>query len=250
MVMSPVSLLIASMAIQRNTQQPNTVSKVTTIPTSSSSSSAALGRREFGLVTAFGSAASVMFLGAVGVVPLTGAAAAHAFDGSGSSASSGYNPATKAEKVRRYKQRIVADVRDFNRLGQALSNGEAGADSKAWVNFFIAFQRREPDEFGRTFAALVDLRGLPTKKKYEYEGGDGLLLATSFTKPGKPSENTPAVKSWNKVFKTFDAIEAAGTGKKGDAAKARAEWEKTKPLLEQYLADVELPGTLSDPIYN
>jgi len=142
----------------------------------------------------------------------------------------------------------VADVRDFNQLGKALANDQAGESSKAWINFFIRYQRREPDEYGRSYAALIDLRGLPTPKKYEYEGGDGLLLATSFTKSGKPPENTPAVKSWNKLFKTFDAIEAAGG--KGDAAKARAEWEKTKPLLEQFLADVELPGDLNDPMYN
>lgn len=170
---------------------------------------------------------------------------AWAFDGSGASASAGYNPLTKSAKMKGYKDRVVADVRDFNTLGKAIEAGET--EGKAWVNFFITFQRREPDEFGRAYAALVDLRGLPTKKKYEYEGGDGLLLATLFTKPGKPNDNTPAVKSWNKLFKNFDVIEAAG--KKGDAAKAKVEWIKTKDAFEQYLADVELPGDLSDPIY-
>lgn len=176
------------------------------------------------------------------------AASAQAFDGSGASASSGYNPTTKAERVRGWKQRVVADAKDFNRLGDALKNGQAGETSSEWISFFIQFQRREPDDVGRTYGALVDLRGLPTKKKYEYEGGDGLLLATSFTKAGKPPENTPAVKAWNKLFKQFDAIEAAG--KKGNAASALVEWEKTKPLFEEYLNSVELPGSLSDKIYN
>ena len=138
-----------------------------------------------------------------------------AFDGSGASASSGYNPTTKAERIRRWKERVIADVQDFNQLGSALRNGQAGDSSKEWISFFIQFQRRKPDAVGRTYGALVDLRGLPTKKKFEYEGGDGLLLAGSFTKAGKPPENTPAVKAWNKLFKQFDTIEAAG--RKGDA---------------------------------
>jgi hypothetical protein len=50
---------------------------------------------------------------------------------------------------------------------------------------------------------------LPTKKKNEYEGGDGLLLANTFTKAGKPPDNTPAMKAFVKLAKTFDAIEAA-----------------------------------------
>ena len=171
-----------------------------------------------------------------------------AFDGSGASASSGYNPTTKAERIRRWKERVIADVQDFNQLGLALRNGQAGDSSKEWISFFIQFQRREPDAVGRTYGALVDLRGLPTKKKFEYEGGDGLLLAGSFTKAGKPPENTPAVKAWNKLFKQFDAIEAAG--RKGDASSALVEWQKTKPLLEDYLNCVELPSSLSDKIYN
>jgi hypothetical protein len=168
-----------------------------------------------------------------------------AFDGSGASASAGYSPATKAEKKKKFKERIVADVKDFNKLGQAIDKGDT--QGSAWLNFFIIFQRREPDEVGRTYAALVDLRGLPTKKSNEFEGGDGLLLANTFTKPGKPPDNTPAVKSFLKLSKTFDAIEAAG--KTGDAAKAKNAWLKTGELLSQYLTDVELPGDLKDPIY-
>ncbi len=269
MVASPVLILLSSMAILRsNSQDKDSFSVPTTLP---------LTRRDFGdwsLRSSLGLSmvsSSVVTRTATTTTSTTTAAASAAattvaagfvvdmtayplptlaFDGSGSTALAGYNPSTKAEKVRGYKQRVIADVCDFNRLGQSLTAGEPTGDkgSKAWVNFFIPYQRREPDEFGRTYAALVDLRGLPTKKKYEYEGGDGLLLATSFTKPGKPSENTPAVKSWNKLFKTFDAIEMAG--KKGDAGKARVEWEKTKPLLEQFLLDVELPGDLNDPLYN
>lgn len=197
-------------------------------------------RRDFGHEVSKGAAVVAAGWG------VTDGRLAWAFDGSGASASAGYNPLTKAEKMKAFKQRVVADVKDFKALGKAIEAGET--DGKAWVNFFIQFQRREADEVGRTYAALVDLRGLPTKKKYEYEGGDGLLLATLFTKPGKPNENTPAVKSWNKLFKNFDGIEAAG--KNGDAGKAKAEWEKTKLFFEQYLTDVELPGDLNDPMYN
>ena len=176
---------------------------------------------------------------------VTGIEPALAFDGSGASASAGYSPATKAEKKKKFKERIVADVKDFNKLGQAIDKGDSQGPS--WTNFFIIFQRREPDEVGRTYAALVDLRGLPTKKSNEFEGGDGLLLANCFTKPGKPPDNTPAVKSFLKLSKTFDAIEAAG--KNGDAAKAKNAFLKTSELLSQYLTDVELPGDLKDPIY-
>ena len=116
-----------------------------------------------------------------------------------------------------------------------------------WVNFFIIFQRREADSFGRTYAALVDLRGLPTKKAKEFEGGDGLLLANTFTKAGKPPDNTPAVKSFKNLSTTFDAIQAAG--KTGDAKMAKAAWLKTSELLSKYLSDVELPSDLKDPIY-
>lgn len=253
MVMNLVSLWIASLAMHNKIphHQPYSEASLSSVATTTP-----LGRRDFGrlsLTTATSTTATAAFvvLGASCSFPLP---SAWAFDGSGASASSGYNPATKAEKVRGWKKRIVADVHDFNQLGAALSQAETGVDitkTKAWINFFIPFQRREPDEYGRAYAALVDLRGIPTKKKYEYEGGDGLLLATSFTKPGKPSENTPAVKAWNQLFKTFDAIEAAGTGKGGgDVKKARAAWEATKPLLEQYLASVELPGNLNDPTYN
>lgn len=170
---------------------------------------------------------------------------AHAFDGSGSSVSSGYNPATKAEQKRRYKDRVAADVRDFLVLGKAIDAGET--EGNAWVNFFITFQRREPDEVGRTYAALADLRGLPTKKANEFEGGGGLLLANTFTKAGKPPDNTPAVKSFLKLSKSFDAIEVAG--KKGDAAKAKQAWEGTSVLFSQYLSDVEMPASLDDPLY-
>lgn len=168
-----------------------------------------------------------------------------AFDGSGASASSGLNPASKAEKKRGYQTRVVADVKDFVKLGEAIDQGTT--EGPVWANFFITFQRREPDAVGRTYAALVDLRGLPTKKKNEYEGGDGLLLANTYTKAGKPPDNTPAVKSFKKVSATFDDIFVAG--KAGDAKKAKAAWVKTSELLSQYLADVDLPSDLKDPLY-
>jgi hypothetical protein len=181
----------------------------------------------------------------VAVVSITTPFSAFAFDGSGASVSAGYSPATKSEKKKKFKQRIIADVKDFIVLGQAIDKGET--KGPAWANFFITFQRREPDEAGRTYAALVDLRGLPTKKSHEFEGGDGLLLAKTFTKPGKPPDNTPAVKSFVKLSKTFDAIEAAGNA--DDISKANKAWLKTSELLSQYLSDVELPGDIKDPIY-
>eukprot|EP00525_Craspedostauros_australis_P002982 CAMPEP_0198123836 /NCGR_PEP_ID=MMETSP1442-20131203/38474_1 /TAXON_ID= /ORGANISM="Craspedostauros australis, Strain CCMP3328" /LENGTH=266 /DNA_ID=CAMNT_0043783111 /DNA_START=52 /DNA_END=852 /DNA_ORIENTATION=+ len=171
--------------------------------------------------------------------------AANAFDGSGSTASSGMSPATKIAQRKAYQERVVADVRDFNALGVAIATGETSGN--AWVNFFIPFQRREPDALGRSYAALADFRGAPTPDPKVFEGGCGLLLATSFTKAGKPPDNTPAVKSFNKVYRTFDAVQTAG--KKGDVAKAKVEYEKIKPLLTQYLADVDLPPDLADPIY-
>jgi hypothetical protein len=191
---------------------------------------------------------SVTTATSVGLIVLSSSftpSVATAFDGSGSSAYAGRSPATKAELKRQYKDRIVADVKDFVSLGKAIDQGET--EGRAWISFFITAQRREPDAVGRTYAALVDLRGLPTKKANEFEGGDGLLLANTFTKAGKPPDNTPAVRSFLKLSKAFDAIEAAG--KSGNASKAKQEWEKTKSLLEVYLADVELPGSITDPLY-
>ena len=214
---------------------PETKSGINKNPSSTSTS-----RREY-LCQSVATATSV---GAIVVSSFT-ASVATAFDGSGSSAYAGRSPATKAELKRQYKDRIVADVKDFVLLGKAIDQGET--EGRSWINFFITAQRREPDAVGRTYAALVDLRGLPTKKANEFEGGDGLLLANTFTKAGKPPDNTPAVRSFLKLSKTFDAIEAAG--KSGSASKAKQEWEKTKSLLELYLVDVELPGSISDPLY-
>ena len=165
--------------------------------------------------------------------------ATRAFDGSGSSAYAGRTPASKIELVKGYKERVIADVRDFNALGKAIERGETDGD--AWVNFFIEFQRREPDSVGRTYAALADLVGIKDVS------GCGILLASSFTKPGKPSEGTPAVKKFNSIAKVFDPIKAAG--KKGDIAKAKVAWEKAGESLEKYLEAVELPSSLSDPIF-
>lgn len=75
-----------------------------------------------------------------------------------------------------------------------------------------------------------------------------MLLANTYTKAGKPPDNTPAVKSFKKLSASFDAIEAAG--KSGDAKQASAAWGKTKELFEAYLADVEMPSSLADPLYN
>ena len=168
-----------------------------------------------------------------------GKQASIAFDGTGSSAYSGRTPASKSELLKGYKDRVTADVRDFNALGKAIDRGETDGD--AWVNFFIEFQRREPDSVGRTYAGLVDLIGIKDVS------GCGILLASSFTKPGKPSEGTPAVKQFNSIAKVFEPIKAAG--KKGDAVKAKAAWVKAGDSLSKYLEVVDLPSNLADPIY-
>jgi hypothetical protein len=187
-----------------------------------------LGRRDFGLITG-----SIIAL----------SQPAPAFAGSGSSAYAGRSPASNAERRKSYQERVAADVRDFIRLGAAISNGET--DGGAWINFYITLPRKEPDAVGRIYGALLDFRGLPAGR--EFEGGDGLLLASSFTKPGKPPGNSPAVKSFNKLSKSFEPIEVAG--KKGDAVKAKTEWENASALLSQYLADVNMPASLADPLY-
>jgi hypothetical protein len=186
-----------------------------------------------------------------------------AFDGAGSSAYSGRSPASKAALKKQWQDRVAADVQDFNALGGAIINSAGQVESQgqgqaegqgqllgqaAWVNFFIEQQRREPDAVGRTYAALVDFRGLPTGgSKTSFEGGDGFLLANAFTKTGKPPETTLAVKSFHKLSKAFDPLRAAG--EKGDVAKTKTEWQKTSALLSQYLVDVDMPGDLNDPRY-
>lgn len=162
-----------------------------------------------------------------------------AFDGSGSSAYSGKNAASKADLKKSYQKRIIADVRDFVILGNAISEGKV--DGIAWVNFFIEFQRREADESGRTYAALVDLVGSKDLS------GCGILLASSYGKPGKPAESLPTVKKYNAMAKSFDSIKAAG--KKGDLAKAKSSWMKASEVLSEFLESVELPSSLKDPIY-
>ena len=111
---------------------------------------------------------------------LTSAPKAFAFDGSGSNAYSGKGVTSKADLKKSYQRRVVADIKDLKRLGVAIQKGETEGD--AWVDFFIPYQRREPDSSGRTYAAFVDLVG---NKELS---GCGTLLAASFAKPGKPSE--------------------------------------------------------------
>ena len=168
---------------------------------------------------------------------------ANAFEGTGSSAYSGKNPASVLARRKSYQARVTEDVKDFVRLGAAINRGET--DTDPWLFFFFPYERREPDATGRTFAACADFIGHLDGR--ERVGGDGYLLASTFTKAGKPPENTPAVKSYNPLPKAFDAIEAAG--KKGDAKKAKEAYEKAAFLFSKYLADVELPGDLSDPLY-
>lgn len=166
-------------------------------------------------------------------------AIASAFDGGGSSAYSGRTPLEKAAKAKGYKDRIVADVKDFNTLGAAITKGETEGD--AWVGFFIQYQRREPDSVGRTYAALLDLIGV------EKSGGSALLLATTFTKPNKPPQNTPQFKLAESLLVGFEPIKTAGQA--GDIKKATKAYAKAAAALSQYLESVELPGDLSDPLY-
>ena len=63
---------------------------------------------------------------------INGISAANAFDGSGSSAYAGRTPASKAELKKSYQSRVVADVKDFKALGDAIqSKGET--DGEAWL---------------------------------------------------------------------------------------------------------------------
>ena len=74
------------------------------------------------------------------------------------------------------------------------------------------------------------------------------MLAASFTKSGKPPDNTPAVKACSMLAPTFEPIRIAG--EKGDAAKARKSWEAASVPFSNYLKQVELPSELSDPLCN
>ena len=167
---------------------------------------------------------------------LTRGSAAVAFDGSGSSA---YSAASRGELVKGYRPRIVADVTDFNALGAAIDRGET--DGEEWVAFFIPFQRREPDAVGRTYAAQVDLAG------ENGASGVGLLLAGSFGKKGKPIEGLPQVKKFLALANSFPSIKAAG--KAGDASKAKKAWLKASEAFTAFLQEVDLPASLSDPLY-
>lgn len=166
-------------------------------------------------------------------------AIANAFEGSGSSAYSGRTPLEKAAKAKSYRDRIIADVKDFNSLGAAINKGETDGDS--WIGFFIPYQRREADSVGRTYAALLDLIGV------EKSGGAALLLATTYAKPNKPPQNLPQYKKYDALLKIFDPIKAAGQA--GDAKKASKEYGKAAAALSDYLESVELPSDLSDPLY-
>jgi len=188
-----------------------------------------VSRRDFGLTISSAGAAAV--LGAP--------QQSLAFEGSGSSAFTGKTAVSKAELQKSYKTRIAADVKDFNSLGAAIRKGETEGD--AWVNFFIPFARREPDNVGRAYAALADLVGAPDRS------GCGYLYAASFVKPGKPPENSPGVKKYSTLAKTFDAIKA--DGKKGDAAKAEKDWGKSSVAFSDFLAEVGMPASLSDDLY-
>jgi len=165
---------------------------------------------------------------------------ASAFDGQGSSSFSGRTPATQAAKAKAYRDRIAADVKDFNTLGAAIDRGETSGDG--WVAFFIQFQRREPDAVGRMYAAQIDLTGLEGGG-----GGAGLLLSSTYAKPNKPPDNLPQYKKYNALVKTLDPIKSAG--KAGDATKAKKEWTKASVALSDYLEAVDMPSDLSDPLY-
>lgn len=163
----------------------------------------------------------------------------NAFDGSGSTAYVGKKAKTKEELALAYKARVIEDVKDFNTLGAAIDRGETDGDD--WVAFFVQFQRREPDPFGRTYAARLDLVG------EDGLGGSGLLLAGTFAKKGKPIDGLPQVKKFNALAKSLAPIQSAA--KKGDASKAKKEWVKASVVLSEYLQEVDLPASLSDPLY-
>ena len=84
---------------------------------------------------------------------------AFSFEGSGSSVSSGYNPASALARRKAYQDRVVADMKDFNRLGASIAAGETSGSP--WVSFFIQFPRKQTDDVGRSYAALCDFRGVP-----------------------------------------------------------------------------------------
>ena len=186
------------------------------------------------LQTCTSTIASAALLQTIAPVP------AQAFDGAGSSSYAGRTPASKAEIKKSYQTRVIADVKDFKKLGGAIQNGQTEGDE--WVNFFIEFQRREPDSVGRTYAGFVDLVGGKDLS------GCGTLLAASYAKPGKPADGLPSVKKYNAMAKSFDPIKAAG--KKGDVGKAKVAWGKASEALKEYLETVELPPSLSDPLYD
>ena len=165
--------------------------------------------------------------------------AAIAFEGS--SSYSGRTPATQTSKVKAYRDRIAADVKDFNALGAAIDRGETSSGD-SWVAFFIQFQRREPDSVGRTYAAQVDLTGLEGSG-----GGAGRLLAGTFAKPNKPPDNLPQYKLYNQLAKSLAPIESAG--KAGDLVRAKKEWTKASLALSDYLAAVEMPPDLDNALY-
>ena len=165
---------------------------------------------------------------------------AQAFDGGGSSSYSGRTPLATATKAKGYRERIAADVKDFNVLGSAIDRGET--EGQPWVDFFITYQRREPDAVGRTYAAQIDLVGA------DRTGGAGLLLVNTYAKPNKPPDNLPQYKKYTSMAKTLEPINVAG--KSGDATKAQKAWLKASEALTEYLASVDMPAALSDPLYN
>ena len=141
-----------------------------------------------------------------------------------------------------FRERIAADVKDFNKLGAAIDKGEVDIDNdSAWVSFFIPYQRRSPDAAGRTYAAQFDLVGV------EKSGGAGLLLATTYAKPNKPPNNLPQYKKYDALQVTLEPVKKAG--KAGDAAKAKKEWLKAAAAFSDYLESVDMPTDLSDPLY-
>lgn len=167
--------------------------------------------------------------------------AAWAFDGTGSSISNA--PSSKAELAKGYRQRIVADVRDFNALGKAILDRNE-MDGNAWLDVFIPYPRREADALGRTYAAQIDLIG-PFDSKTG--GGAAYLLASTFAKPNKPTENLPQMKKYKELFKSIEGVDAAG--RKKDLAKAKKEFAKASAVLSDYLQEVGMPASLSDPLY-
>ena len=71
-------------------------------------------------------------------------------------------PATKIQIQISCQDRVAADVYGFNSLGASLGSTvieTAIVDLREWETFFNPYQKHVPDEVGRAYTALKNLRG-------------------------------------------------------------------------------------------